>query len=105
MVGYKHRYYSGSVVGAAHVKATLQPHNMTFLLQTTCFVVDLANVGVQRCQDRCCERSVANLIKCSFCHLSRVVWYCKYTNFVQKNENKSFFCTKFTIFIVKYHEK
>ena len=95
---YKHRYYSGSVVGAAHVKAALQPHDMPILFQTTCLVVDLANVRVQRCQDRCGERSVANLIKCGFCHLLRVVWCCKYTNFVQKNEKKSFFCTGFCIF-------
>lgn len=105
MVGYKHRYYSGSVVGAAHVKTALQSDDMPFLFQTACLVVDLAGASIQRRKDRCRERSVTNLIKCGFCHLMRVVWYCKYTNFVQKNEKKSFFCTKFHIFIVKYHEK
>lgn len=45
------------------------------------------------------------MIKCSFCHLLRVVWYCKYTNFVQKNEKKSFICTKFHILLMFDNKK
>lgn len=61
MVSNKKRYDDGTVVSTPHKKATLQPDNTTFLLQTACLVVDLAGFGIERCQDRRGEWYVTSL--------------------------------------------